>query len=1228
MTTQSRSADRDRKPPAEPPEKARSSSDDLLAANRALEAQIARLKQSERIITAQRDLGFQLAAASSASEALRLSLETAIRLSDLDCGGIYLLDSFSNTFRLICVTGVSETFADQVREASDDSEWVRMARLNRPAYFDLESFRAEEYLYCRKEGLTAAAMIPFSDRERAIGILNIASHRRDGIPPESRDALENIAPQIGAAVLRAQADDALRASERRFRDLTDLLPQPVFECDARGNLTFANRTTSEVFGYSIADLGRGDRSIDRVFLPEERGRIVTVLETLKEGRKIGPLEFTFRRKDGSTFPAIVYAGPILRDNRVTGFRGTLTDITERRQAECVLRESESKFRHLAENSVAGIYLIQDGVFQYVNGRFAETLGFTVEELAGAPVETLIFPDDWPLVRANLRKRIEGTLESLHYEFRGRKKSGEVRRVEVYSSRTLYRGNPAVIGTLLDVTDRRQAEEALRQSEARLRQVIDLVPHYIFAKDLAGRFILVNRTVAEAYGTTVEELTGKTDADFSPDPTEVDHFRKDDLAVINSGVPLEIPEESMTDAQGRTRILRTVKIPFTLSGQQVKATLGVSTDITEQKRAQTALQESEAKYRNIFENAIEGIFQTTPEGRFISVNPALAQMAGYASPQEMLSAVNDIGRQVYRHPQERIRLLSRLQEAGAVEKFETELCRKDGSLIWTTINARMVRDGQGTLVYYEGAVQDITRRRQAEQALLESEAKYRSVVENSLVGFYIIQDGLLRFVNQHFCDVTGYAYEEIVDLMSPLEMIHPDDRPLAAENMTRRLIGQEPQIEYSFRVLRKDGRIVTVKVLGALITYRERMALCGTAIDITYERSMEAQLHQAQKMEAIGTLAGGIAHDFNNILGGIVGYAGLAQLKTCDGPIKPYLEQILRACDRAKDLVTQILTFSRQRDLEKKPLSVTPVVKEALKLLRSSLPATIEIRLHQENIPDTILANATQIHQVLINLCANAAHAMRERGGVLDIALSRLDITGERSADGPLAQGPYLQLVVRDTGHGIDPAVLDRIFDPFYTTKGPGEGTGLGLSMVYGIVKNHGGAVSVASRPGEGTAFTICLPLLDSEGKPPEGEREEIPGGQGCILLVDDEELLASLGKEMLSFLGYEVTVRFSSLDALEAFRANPGRFDLVITDMTMPNMTGSELAKELLRIRPELPVIITSGFSERMNGEEAARIGVREFIMKPLSLARLARAVNGVLGPQQATGDGAGRKAQ
>ena len=288
----------------------------------------------------------------------------------------------------------------------------------------------------------------------------------------------------------------------------------------------------------------------------------------------------------------------------------------------------------------------------------------------------------------------------------------------------------------------------------------------------------------------------------------------------------------------------------------------------------------------------------------------------------------------------------------------------------------------------------------------------------------------------------------------------------------------------------------------------------------------------------------------------------------------------------------------------------------MKLIRSSLPATVDIRLTYTNKETMILADPTQIHQVLMNLCSNAAYAMRGKGGLLKVAIAEEYFKGVRAASSPaLTEGRYLKLMISDTGHGIEPALIDRIFDPFFTTKGPGEGTGLGLSVVYGIVKNHGGAISVVSEPGAGTTFVIYLPLAEADESPEELNDVIIPRGTGRVLFVDDEEHIASLGKEILTALGYDVTVRYSSLDALEAFRVHPNRFDLVITDMTMPNMTGAGLAKEVLGIRPDLPVILTTGYSDLINEEKATQMGIKAFVMKPFSLQDLAQVVSKTLAP-------------
>ena len=370
------------------------------------------------------------------------------------------------------------------------------------------------------------------------------------------------------------------------------------------------------------------------------------------------------------------------------------------------------------------------------------------------------------------------------------------------------------------------------------------------------------------------------------------------------------------------------------------------------------------------------------------------------------------------------------------------------------------------------------------------------------------------------------------------------------------------------------------------------------------------------MEAVGTLAGGIAHDFNNILAAIIGYSEMA---LTDSPkfsaSEGYLQQVLKAGLRAKDLVQQILAFSRMKiHQERIPTAIQPLIVEALKLLRASLPSTIEIRQNISDEDGMVLGDATEIHQVLINLCTNAAQAMEEKGGVLEISLSEetIDSNAPGTPEG-LSSGQYIRLTVCDTGHGMDPGILDRIFDPYFTTKEVGRGSGLGLAVVHGIVKNHGGAVTVSSKPGEGTTFVVYLPKTQIRPKRPDSADLPVPGGAERILFVDDEQPLSDLGRQMLESLGYNVLAKTSSTDALEAFRAHPEQFDLVITDYTMPSMTGTDLAREIMNIRPEMPVILCTGFTERVTEAKAKEMRIRAFMLKPLKMREMAEAVRAVL---------------
>ncbi|MBT8372281.1 MAG: response regulator, partial [Deltaproteobacteria bacterium] len=441
---------------------------------------------------------------------------------------------------------------------------------------------------------------------------------------------------------------------------------------------------------------------------------------------------------------------------------------------------------------------------------------------------------------------------------------------------------------------------------------------------------------------------------------------------------------------------------------------------------------------------------------------------------------------------------------------------------------------------------------------------------------------------------------------------PNDR----KNFNKKMLSKELVRNEELYLKKKDGTgftgsvsAVAVKDQNGGVKYYD-----GIIEDITERKQLESQLQQAHRMEAIGTLAGGIAHDFNNILAAAIGYTEMALNDNANNSaLKSNLQEVLKAGHRAKNLVRQILAFSRQADQEVKPLQVKIIVKEALKLLRASLPTTIEIRPNI-NSDAAVLADPTQIHQVLMNLCTNAQHAMREKGGFLQVSLTSAEIeSGIPEQRLGVTAGKYLCLKIRDTGHGMSSAVIDRIFDPFFTTKARDEGTGMGLAVVHGIVNSYKGAVTVESEVGKGSTFKIYLPVIEKEITAPVKTRTHNCNGSENILFVDDETALLDIGQQMLNRLGYHVITKTSSVEALELFQAKPDKFDLVITDMTMPNMTGDKLAQKMLAIRPDIPVILCTGYSHQITEEKAKRIGIKKFIFKPVAIEELARTIRNVM---------------
>ena len=772
------------------------------------------------------------------------------------------------------------------------------------------------------------------------------------------------------------------------------------------------------------------------------------------------------------------------------------------------------------------------------------------------------------------------------------------------------------------------------------------------------------------------------------------------------------------------------------------------DITERKRTEEALRESEEKYRNIFEKSVEGIYQVSPEGRLINANSAAARILGYESPEELISSFTDIGHQMYAYPEDRIKAVELLRKYGFIENYEVQCRHKNGSIVWVIFNARLVRDDQGNILLHEGTIQDITKHKQDEETLQESEEKFSKIFFLSPLAVTIaeLNTGLIINANDSFENFFGYPRHEIIG-KSTIDLgiwVNPEERQAIVDILRYK----NKAVNMPAKLKRKSGEIFNAEFFCSIIIMGDKSYLLSTAIDITERKQaevvlreselrykqlfdaipesvlligtdgcvvaanrasallygyespqqiegfdtrllitesdrgraaqiqtdilqgaerparqyievrrdgsefvaevmsttlygpgqevtgyigitrditerkqaeddkvkLEKQLLQSQKMEAIGTLAGGIAHDFNNILAIINGFTEMAMDEDSKETRQQNLQEILKSAERAKNLVKQILTFSRQDGNEKKPLDIKVLLKEAIKFLRASIPTTVEIKQQITGETCNIMADPTQMHQVIMNLCTNASHAMKETGGTLKIELSNIELANDEIPNHPdLQTGPYVKLTVSDTGHGIDPSLIQRIFDPFFTTKSVDEGTGLGLSVVFGIVNSHGGVINVFSEPEQGATFNIYLPKIIQTEKKEVDAGKPVIGGTEQILFVDDEPALVDLGRRMLSSLGYYVTGVLSSLEALDLFHAQPESFDLVITDMTLPKMTGIELSRKLLQIRPNIPIILCSGIKDPDAEAQVKSIGIKAYIMKPLTKRELAGVMREVL---------------
>jgi len=644
------------------------------------------------------------------------------------------------------------------------------------------------------------------------------------------------------------------------------------------------------------------------------------------------------------------------------------------------------------------------------------------------------------------------------------------------------------------------------------------------------------------------------------------------------------------------------VPQDIYFLEFKSLISPANQMIDQRiQAEKKLRESEKRFRYLTDASIEALF-FTQNGICLDANLAAADMFGYDEPSEFIGL---FGTEIIA-PESRESVKEHMMK-NLRESYETVGLRKDGTEFPIAIQAKQMTYKDKGIVRVS-SIMDITKRRQAEEALLDSEEKYRTMMESMVDSAYIrSHDYRIEFMNTAMIKRIGYdAVGEIC-----YKVMYGNNEKCAWCMANKVMDGESTNYELASPNDDKIYHVSNVPIFHA----DQSVSKLTVFRDITKLKAMEKQLRQAQKMEAIGTLAGGIAHDFNNILSPIVGYSEmLLEDIPDDSPYQEGLKQIYVSALRASKLVKQILTFSRQDSDALKMMRIQPVIKEAFKLIRSSIPTTINIKQNINPDCGVIKADPTQIHQIIMNLATNAFHAMEDTGGELTVSLQEVKIEELDLITPEMKPGVYACISVLDTGKGMDKKLSQKIFDPFFTTKEIGKGTGMGLSVVHGIVQGMNGSIQVYSRPDKGTEFYVYLPLAEVvKEKQTTNSEVSIQGGTEHIFLIDDEKPIIAMEQNLLKRLGYKVTSCSDSLEALEIFRAAADKFDLVITDMQMPALSGEKLSIELIKIRPDIPILLCTGFSASMSKEKAAYLGIKGFLLKPVVMKDLSSKIRKVL---------------
>ncbi len=1038
-------------------------------------------------------------------------------------------------------------------------------------------------------------------------------HFSNGAPMRDREG--NVIGYTGIArdiTDKKQAEEELRRNRRFLRDILDSIQDGITVLDKDLTIRYANRVMESWFAGNKPLEGRKCyscyRSSSSPCAPCPSLRCIETGRTESDylpGLPGSPVEwaevYSYPMKDPAT-------------EEVSGVIEFMRDVTGKVKAEKELRESRERLDLALSGTQTGLWdwNVQTGEALF-NEKWAEIVGYILEELEPVSIKTwtdLCHPEDLERSNLELEKHFAGRTDSYECEARVRHKDGSwiwvLDRGRVVEWDTS--GNPLrMIGTHTNITARKQAEEALQENTAFLREVIDTSPTCIFVKDRDGRYVMVNKAIAELYDLNKEDMIGRTDMELSGleslDTEEAERFIRDDREVISNQRSKSISEESLTQSDGTTRWFQTIKVPLTTSSMS-DCLLGVAVDITEQKHSVDELR----KRSDAMNASSEGLAILDAEKKFVYLNPACAGIYGYKEAGDLLGKSWDILFDWSERERAANRIFPLLKHHRAW-RGEVAGRKKDGTVFPQEVSLTMLEDG-GLLC----VVQDITERKNYEKEYLE-------LIDGMNDSAYVISfEGSFIAVNDTATRSLGYSREELLS-MGPAGI----DQCFGPGDIREMIEGMRSDERQVFETVhrRKDGGTFPVEISSSRITFRGTPAILSIARDLTERRKaeeekakLEEQFHQAQKMESIGRLAGGVAHDLNNLLSPILGYGEmLLEDAPANDPRRESIEEIVGAGKRSQALVRQLLAFSRKQPLRFQQIDINDLIRNFKKLLRRTIREDIKIRTKLAKSLPKVSGDIGQLEQVIMNLAVNAQDAMPQ-GGQLKIETSEAELSeGHTRGEEGVKPGRYVMAAVIDTGTGMDSSALDHMFEPFFTTKDKGQGTGLGMSTVYGIVNQHGGTIRAFSEPGLGTTIRIYLPASCEPGEAAETSslKQAEKGGSETVLLAEDDQQARKLSSTVLKRMGYNVLIAENGLEALSLAEGHKEEIHLLLTDVIMPDINGRDLFNRVSALRPGIRVLYMSGYTDDVIAHHGVIDSGVEFIEKPFNIKTLSAKVREVL---------------